>query len=134
MAVQQYKYAAPQLSRQSSPDHPTVNTSWWCWGRQTIRRTRGRPSPPSLTVSLKRRFKQRSQSLAGKLWTFPRQRKSDGQDLHCCQHSRLQQLLPSLCIKENVTQLDIILEAIRYIDSLTHKLARFNSRVVEEGI
>merc|ERR1711953_1223582 len=36
---------------------------------------------------------------------------------------RLHQLLPSLCIKENVTQLDIILEAIRYIDSLTHKLA-----------
>merc|ERR1712183_6322 len=29
---------------------------------------------------------------------------------------RLHQLLPTLCIKENVTQLDIILEAIRYID------------------
>merc|ERR1711978_555675 len=39
---------------------------------------------------------------------------------------RLHQLLPSLCIKENVTQLDIILEAIRYIDSLTHKLAVCN--------
>merc|ERR1712154_202601 len=35
---------------------------------------------------------------------------------------RLHQLLPTLSIKENVTQLDIILEAIRYIDSLTHKL------------
>lgn len=38
------------------------------------------------------------------------------------QHSSLHQLLPTLSIKENVTQLDIILEAIRYIDSLTHKL------------
>merc|ERR1711997_69457 len=35
---------------------------------------------------------------------------------------RLHQLLPTLCIKENVSQLDITLEAIRYIDSLTHKL------------
>ena len=41
-------------------------------------------------------------------------------------HCRLHQLLPSLCIKENVTELDIILEAIRYIDSLTHKLAVCN--------
>ena len=38
-------------------------------------------------------------------------------------HCRLHQLLPSLCIKENVTQLDIILEAIRYIDSLQNRLA-----------
>ena len=30
--------------------------------------------------------------------------------------------MPSVCIKENVTQLDIILEAIRYIDSLTARL------------
>merc|ERR1712119_46659 len=40
---------------------------------------------------------------------------------------RLHQLLPTLCIKENVTQLDIILEAIRYIDSLTHKLEICNN-------
>merc|ERR1711913_102982 len=40
---------------------------------------------------------------------------------------RLHQLLPTLCIKENVTQLDIILEAIRYIDSLTHKLQICNN-------
>merc|ERR1711981_489148 len=40
---------------------------------------------------------------------------------------RLHQLLPTLYIKENVTQLDIILEAIRYIDSLTHKLEICNN-------
>merc|ERR1711997_1117112 len=40
---------------------------------------------------------------------------------------RLHQLLPTLCIKENVSQLDIILEAIRYIDSLTHKLEICNN-------
>merc|ERR1711997_1032833 len=40
---------------------------------------------------------------------------------------RLHQLLPTLCIKENVTQLDIILEAIRYIDSLIHKLEICNN-------
>ena len=38
-------------------------------------------------------------------------------------YSRLQKLIPSVSIKENVTQLDIILEAIRYIDNLTYKLA-----------
>merc|ERR1712113_733228 len=47
---------------------------------------------------------------------------------------RLHQLLPSLCIKENVTQLDIILEAIRYIDSLTHKLAVCNNHTENREI
>jgi hypothetical protein len=37
----------------------------------------------------------------------------------CC---RLKGLLPSLSRKENVTQLDVILEAIRYIDSLRGRL------------
>jgi len=36
--------------------------------------------------------------------------------------SRLKSLVPSITVKENVTQLDIILEAIRYIDSLKHRL------------
>merc|ERR1711973_503324 len=36
--------------------------------------------------------------------------------------SRLKGLIPTLCRKENVTQLDVILEAIRYIDSLRGKL------------
>merc|ERR1711997_446678 len=36
--------------------------------------------------------------------------------------SRLQSLIPSVSIKDNVTQLDIILEAIRYISSLTTRL------------
>lgn len=31
-------------------------------------------------------------------------------------------MIPSLCRKDNVTQLDIILEAIRYIDVLREKL------------
>ena len=35
---------------------------------------------------------------------------------------RLQKLIPSVSIKENVSQLDIILEAIRYIAKLTTKL------------
>ena len=37
--------------------------------------------------------------------------------------SRLQGLIPSVAAKDNVTHLDIILEAIRYIDSLKDKLA-----------
>merc|ERR1712050_22864 len=37
--------------------------------------------------------------------------------------SRLQELIPSVAAKDNVTHLDIILEAIRYIDSLQDKLA-----------
>jgi len=36
---------------------------------------------------------------------------------------RLQELIPSVAAKDNVTHLDIILEAIRYIDSLQDKLA-----------
>merc|ERR1711915_31328 len=36
--------------------------------------------------------------------------------------TRLQKLLPTVSIKDNVTQLDIILEAIRYIDNLQFKL------------
>ena len=36
---------------------------------------------------------------------------------------RLKELVPSVSAKDNVTQLDIILEAIRYIDSLQNKLA-----------
>jgi len=36
--------------------------------------------------------------------------------------TRLKGLLPSLSRKENVTQLDVILEAIRYIDSLRGRL------------
>merc|ERR1711874_629261 len=36
---------------------------------------------------------------------------------------RLQDLIPSVAAKDNVTHLDIILEAIRYIDSLQDKLA-----------
>jgi len=36
---------------------------------------------------------------------------------------RLKEVIPSVCAKDNVTQLDIILEAIRYIDSLKNRLA-----------
>merc|ERR1712215_82715 len=36
---------------------------------------------------------------------------------------RLKDLIPHMTGKDNVTQLDIILEAIRYIDSLQNKLA-----------
>ena len=36
---------------------------------------------------------------------------------------RLKELIPTVSAKDNVTQLDIILEAIRYIDSLQNKLA-----------
>eukprot|EP00092_Neocalanus_flemingeri_P033687 GFUD01036620.1.p2 GENE.GFUD01036620.1~~GFUD01036620.1.p2 ORF type:complete len:111 (+),score=43.25 GFUD01036620.1:45-377(+) len=38
------------------------------------------------------------------------------------QLERLKQLMPTMSAKENVTQLDIILEAIRYIDCLRDKL------------
>ena len=41
-------------------------------------------------------------------------------EFFCC---RLQELIPSVAAKDNVTHLDIILEAIRYIDSLQDKLA-----------
>ena len=34
----------------------------------------------------------------------------------------MQQLVPTMAAKDNVSQLDIILEAIRYIDSLRVKL------------
>merc|ERR1711970_967512 len=44
--------------------------------------------------------------------------------------SRLKKLIPTMSIKNNVTQLDIILEAIRYIDTLKDKLAR--REMVEE--
>ena len=37
---------------------------------------------------------------------------------------RLKELIPSVSAKDNVTQLDIILEAIRYISSLTSKLGQ----------
>merc|ERR1712243_329038 len=37
--------------------------------------------------------------------------------------SRLKELVPSVCVKGNVSQLDVILEAIRYISSLQGKLA-----------
>merc|ERR1712080_286842 len=37
--------------------------------------------------------------------------------------SRLKELVPSVCVKDNVSQLDVILEAIRYISSLQGKLA-----------
>merc|ERR1740131_853297 len=43
--------------------------------------------------------------------------------------SRLKTLVPTVCIKDNVTQLDIILEAIRYIDSLRDRLV---SRGIKE--
>merc|ERR1711976_425985 len=36
---------------------------------------------------------------------------------------RLKELIPSVSAKDNVTQLYIILEAIRYIDSLQNRLA-----------
>merc|ERR1712013_638034 len=36
---------------------------------------------------------------------------------------RLQEMIPSVAAKDNVAHLDIILEAIRYIDSLRDKLA-----------
>ena len=32
--------------------------------------------------------------------------------------NRLKELVPSVCVKDNVSQLDVILEAIRYIASL----------------
>ena len=35
---------------------------------------------------------------------------------------RLKELVPSVAAKENVTQLDVILEAIRYIDNLQTRL------------
>ena len=35
---------------------------------------------------------------------------------------RLKGLIPSLCRKEDVSQLDVVLEAIRYIDTLRDKL------------
>merc|ERR1712131_131901 len=37
--------------------------------------------------------------------------------------SRLQELIPSITGKDNITSLDIILEAIRYIDTLQDTLA-----------
>merc|ERR1712223_1636363 len=37
--------------------------------------------------------------------------------------SRLKELVPSVSVKDNVSQLDVILEAIRYIPSLQGKLA-----------
>ena len=37
---------------------------------------------------------------------------------------RLKELVPSLSVKDNVTQLDVILEAIRYIASLRSQLER----------
>merc|ERR1712203_1240593 len=36
---------------------------------------------------------------------------------------RLKELVPSVCVKDNVSQLDVILEAIRYIASLQGRLA-----------
>merc|ERR1711874_420956 len=45
--------------------------------------------------------------------------------------SRLQQLIPTVSIKDNVTQLDIILEAIRYIDTLRDKLANREVELLE---
>ena len=44
-------------------------------------------------------------------------------------NSRLKELVPSVSVKDNVTQLDIILEAIHYIASLRSQLER---RKVEE--
>ena len=41
----------------------------------------------------------------------------------CFLDCRLKELIPSVSAKDNVTQLDIILEAIRYIDSLQNRLA-----------
>ena len=35
----------------------------------------------------------------------------------------MKELIPSITSKDNVTQLDIVLEAIRYIDSLQEKLS-----------
>ena len=35
-----------------------------------------------------------------------------------CQIFRLKELVPSVSVKDNVSQLDVILEAIRYIASL----------------
>ena len=40
---------------------------------------------------------------------------------HICY--RLQELIPSITGKDNITSLDIILEAIRYIDTLQDTLA-----------
>ena len=37
---------------------------------------------------------------------------------------RLKELVPSVSVKDNVTQLDVILEAIRYIASLRSQLER----------
>ena len=44
---------------------------------------------------------------------------------------RLQKLIPTVSIKDNVTQLDIILEAIRYIDTLRDKLANRDLEMLE---
>merc|ERR1712096_466483 len=43
-------------------------------------------------------------------------------ELEIAEISRLQQLVPTMAAKDNVTQLDIILEAIRYIDCLRDTL------------
>ena len=44
-------------------------------------------------------------------------------NIHQLLFFRLKEVIPSVCAKDNVTQLDIILEAIRYIDSLKNRLA-----------
>ena len=45
---------------------------------------------------------------------------------------RLKELVPSVSVKDNVTQLDVILEAIRYIASLRNQLERRRGEEEEE--
>ena len=45
---------------------------------------------------------------------------------------RLKELVPSVSVKDNVTQLDVILEAIRYIASLRSQLERRKGEEEEE--
>ena len=46
---------------------------------------------------------------------------------------RLKELVPSVSVKDNVTQLDVILEAIRYIASLRSQLERRKGEEEERG-
>jgi len=51
------------------------------------------------------------------------EKREDNEESEAGKLSRLQEVIPSVAAKDNVTHLDIILEAIRYIDSLQDKLA-----------
>merc|ERR1712192_235032 len=66
-----------------------------------------------------------SDNLPGKMVVMEAHHERE-EDVELC---RLKELLPSVSVKDNVTQLDVILEAIRYIASLRNQLER---RIGEE--